>query len=147
MLHHWDIQQAKALWGAWWDKAPAEMGFRELVRRNLVSVTSMASFFIDVDGVERLQIHDVVRSLGVGILRDAARATSYYGSRLWSRDDSEFLDWSKVRVLERSRASATVFVWLSLIDIFALCTPPAAAMRAAGGCCTRGLNGDAACTA
>ena len=87
VLYRGDVLQAKALWGAWHDKAQAEMAFEELERRSLVSV----------DGARRLQTHDVVRSLGVGILRDPASGTRYYGSRLWSCGGSEFLDWSKVR--------------------------------------------------
>ena len=94
MLHQWDIQQAKALWGAWWGKATAESSFEELKRRSLVSAGC-------ADAPRSLQTHDVVRSLGVGILRGpeyaTTRGTRYYGSRLWSRDGSEFLDWSKVR--------------------------------------------------
>ena len=100
LLHRWDVQQAKALWGAWWAKATAESAFEELERRSLVSV-------VYDDGVERLQTHDVVRSLGAGILRDSARANCYYGSRLWSRGGSVFLDWSKVRALEQLGAFTT----------------------------------------
>ena len=103
VLHQWDIQQAKAFWGAWWGKATAEMAFRELERRSLLSV-------VEYDHDERLQTHDVVRSLGAGILRDAARGTSHYGSWLWTGGGSELLDMPKVRALKRSRAFATNYV-------------------------------------
>jgi hypothetical protein len=104
VLHRWDIQQAKALWGAWRDKPTTESAFKELERRNLVSVV------VDDGGVERLQTHDVVRSLGTGILRDPARGTSYYGSRLWSGGGSEFVNRPKARALERLRALQRLLV-------------------------------------
>ena len=70
------------------------MGFKELERRSLVTVGS-------TDEPGRLQTHGVVRSIGVGILRDPEYATPlgtrYYGSRLWSSGGIEFLEWSKVR--------------------------------------------------
>ena len=99
VLHQWDIHQAKAFWGAWWGKATAEMAFRELQRRSLVSVGC-------TDDAQLLQTHDVVQSQGVGILRDSARSKSYYGSRLWIGGGSELLDWSQVRALERLRVFA-----------------------------------------
>ena len=72
------------------------MAFKELQRRSLVAVRSS-------DKRGQLHTHDVVRSLGVGILRDPEHATPhgtrYYGSRLWSGGGSEFLDWSKVGAL------------------------------------------------
>ena len=55
--------------------------------------------------VQFVEEDDVVRSLGVGILRDprytTQRGTRFYGSRLWS-GGGEFLDWSQVRCLERT---------------------------------------------
>jgi hypothetical protein len=89
-MYQWDIQDAKALWGAWHGKAKTEMAVQELERRSLVGAGC-------TDDVKLLQIHDVVRSLGVGILQDPARTPCYYGSRLWSGGGIEFRYWSQVR--------------------------------------------------
>jgi hypothetical protein len=95
VLHEWDIQLAQALWGAWWGKATAAMAFKELERRSLVYAVSVTKDFKSTC-FQQLQTHDVVRSLGYGVLRDPARAT-YHGSRLWRRHGSEFIDLFKVR--------------------------------------------------
>jgi hypothetical protein len=94
VLYQWDIQEAKALWRAWHGKATAEVAFRELESHSLVYV----------DRAHRLQTHPVVRSLGLGVLRDpdyvtpeGAERARYYGSKLWRCAGSEFLDCSKVR--------------------------------------------------
>jgi hypothetical protein len=102
-MYQWDIRDAKALWGAWHGEAQAEMAFKELQRRSLVDVGR-------THDVGLLHIHDVVRSLGIGILRHPARAPCFYGSRLWSGGGIESRNWSQVRALQRPGAFATVSV-------------------------------------
>jgi hypothetical protein len=137
VLYRWDIREAKALWGAWHGKARTETAFRELQRRSLVDVGR------DEDS-EFLDIHDVVRALGAGILRDPARDPCYYGSRMWSGGGMELRNWSQVRALTRPRAFAGFLCASSPADTLA---PPAGATCAAGGCCNGGYKRDAARTA
>ena len=135
VAYQWDILQAKALWAAWWGQATAESALKELERRSLVSV-------VPADDRERLQTHDVVRSLGASILRDPASGTRYYGSRLWNRGVSKFLDWSKVRcpvvgALQLFFQRRWVARW-RLVASLAFPPPPAGPMCAAGGCGPKG---------
>jgi hypothetical protein len=92
VLNGWDIKPAKELWRAWWGEAASVQAFTELQRRNLVSVVAEHGFY-------RLQVQDVVRSLGQGILRDPQYRTPdgarVYGSRLWETGGSTFLRWTK----------------------------------------------------
>jgi hypothetical protein len=93
----WVIQEAMVLWSGWWGKPTAKSALEQLKRRSLVSVITTRRDWCYPTFFERLQIHDVVRSLGLGILtRNGSR---YYGSRLWS--GGEFLDWSQVRCAQQ----------------------------------------------
>jgi hypothetical protein len=93
VLHGWPIKLAQELWHAWWGRAASVQAFGELRRRNLVSAVAE-------DDEDVLQVHDVVRSLGQGILRDpqykTLDGTRVYGSRLWETGGSKFLSWTKV---------------------------------------------------
>ena len=89
MLHKADVELANQLWGAWWPRS-AYTSFEELQRRNLVSIKV-------VDGIGRLQTHDVVRYLGCAMLRN--RESSFYGTRLWIQEDGKLLSSPTVRGL------------------------------------------------
>lgn len=73
VLHGRDSRRALLVWQAWW---PGQGGaeLKELQRRAL----------INIDDEQRLVVHDVIRSLGRGIIRDPSRP--YFGTRAWVED-------------------------------------------------------------
>lgn len=60
------------VWEAWWKgQGSAELALEELQHRALVSI----------DSKQRLVVHDVIKALGRGIIRDPG--SRFYGSRAW----------------------------------------------------------------
>jgi len=84
---------AQQVWDAWWEGAGGA-ALDELQRRSLVRV----------DGEGLLQVHDVIRAFGRGIIRKPpstgregrSHFNSYYGSRAWVQEDGQLVQFEQV---------------------------------------------------
>lgn len=98
-------KQALEIWGALWpDEADVEGHLEQLQRHALVSIATEEDWaYFPPREVQVLLIHDVVRSLGRGILRMSGGP--FYGSRVWVQEDGTLPGFTTVGASYRRHQS------------------------------------------
>ena len=106
VLHGYRKEEALAVWEAWCNSVghvgSASAALEELQRQALVTV-EVQKVYTRRDQVEVLLVHDVIRSLGCGILCDPHK--EFYGSRVWVRADKKLQEFTEVRQSSRCKSS------------------------------------------